>query len=97
MWAEVKEERFENYQKSGGGSASMMDHYYDKLLQVNNIQGESREVKPITLQIAVFPTDVVQCPYLTDEAQRRVKPLVEICLEASKRGEAPTDLIKSYM
>ena len=38
MWAEVKEERFENYQKSGGGSASMMDHYYDKLLQVNNIQ-----------------------------------------------------------
>ena len=43
MWAEVKEERFENYQKSGGGSASMMDHYYDKLLQVNNIQRESRE------------------------------------------------------
>ena len=43
MWAEVKEERFENYQKSGGGSVSMMDHYYDKLLQVNNIQRESRE------------------------------------------------------
>ena len=43
MWAEVKEERFENYQKSGGGSASMMDHYYDKLLQVNNIHRESRE------------------------------------------------------
>ena len=40
MWAEVKEERFENYQKSGGGSASMMDHYYDKLLQVNNIHME---------------------------------------------------------
>jgi len=80
LWAEVKEERFENYQKSGGGSASMMDHYYDKLLQ-----------------IAVFPTDVVQCSYLTDEAQRRVKPLVEICLEASKRGEAPIDLIKSYI
>ena len=35
LWAAVKEERFENYQKSGGGSASMMDHYYDKLLQVN--------------------------------------------------------------
>ena len=43
MWAEVKEERFENYQKSGGGGVSMMDHYYDKLLQVNNIQREPRE------------------------------------------------------
>jgi uncharacterized protein len=27
-------ERFERYQTSGGGSASMLDHYYDKLLQV---------------------------------------------------------------
>jgi uncharacterized protein len=27
-------ERFEAYQASGGGSASMLDHYYDKLLQV---------------------------------------------------------------
>jgi len=80
LWAEVREERFQDYQKSGGDSASMMDHYYDKLLQ-----------------IAVFPTDVVQCPYLTEEAQRRVKPLVEICLEASKRDEAPVDMIKSYM
>ena len=74
----------------------MMDHYYDKLLQVNrqmNVQ-QSYQAFP---QIAVFPTDVVQCPYLTEEAQRRVKPLVEICLEASKRDEAPVDLIKSYM
>ena len=95
MWAEVREERFENYQKSGGGSASMMDHYYDKLLQVNR-QMNVQKVTSFS-QIAVFPTDVVQCPYLAEEAQRRVKPLVEICLEASKRGEAPVDLIKSYM
>ena len=27
-------ERFERYQASGGGSATMLDHYYDKLLQV---------------------------------------------------------------
>ena len=27
-------ERFDAYQASGGGSASMLDHYYDKLLQV---------------------------------------------------------------
>ena len=28
------EERFAAYQASGGGSASMIDHYFDKLLQV---------------------------------------------------------------
>ena len=28
------ERRFAAYQASGGGSASMIDHYYDKLLQV---------------------------------------------------------------
>ena len=28
-------ERFAAYQASGGGSASMLDHYYDKLLQVS--------------------------------------------------------------
>eukprot|EP00088_Acartia_fossae_P017513 TRINITY_DN19964_c0_g1_i1.p1 TRINITY_DN19964_c0_g1~~TRINITY_DN19964_c0_g1_i1.p1 ORF type:complete len:277 (-),score=35.44 TRINITY_DN19964_c0_g1_i1:306-1088(-) len=33
VWAEVKEERWLQYQK-GGNSASMMDHYFDKLLQI---------------------------------------------------------------
>jgi uncharacterized protein len=33
-FALATEERFAEYQRSGGGSASMMDHYYDKLLQV---------------------------------------------------------------
>ena len=75
----------------------MMDHYYDKLLQVNNIVIIKMYVCNLFCQIAVFPTDVVQCPYLFEEAQRRVKPLVEICLEASKRGEAPVDLIESHM
>ena len=76
----------------------MMDHYYDKLLQVNNIVIIKMYVCNLFFcQIAVFPTDVVQCPYLSEEAQRRVKPLVEICLEASKRGEAPIDLIESHM
>ena len=28
-------ERFAAYQANGGGSASMVDHYYDKLLQVS--------------------------------------------------------------
>ena len=75
----------------------MMDHYYDKLLQVNNIVIIKLYIAIFFCQIAVFPTDVVQCPYLSEEAQRRVKPLVEICLEASKRGEAPVDLIESHM
>ena len=73
----------------------MMDHYYDKLLQVN--KWLRNRLYQAFSQIAVFPTDVVKCAYLTEEAQRRVKPLVEICLEASKRGEAPVDLIKSHM
>lgn len=33
-FAHATEERFAEYQRSGGGSASMVDHYFDKLLQV---------------------------------------------------------------
>jgi len=33
-WALATPERFEEYQSSGGDSASMIDHYYDKLLRV---------------------------------------------------------------
>jgi len=33
VWNFVTEERWKNYQ-NGGNSASMMDHYYDKLLQI---------------------------------------------------------------
>lgn len=31
----ASEERFAEYQKRGGGSASMLDHYYDKLIQIS--------------------------------------------------------------
>ena len=34
LWKEVSPERFQAYQSSGGKSASMIDHYYDKLLQI---------------------------------------------------------------
>jgi len=34
VWRHATEERFEEYQASGGGSLSMIDHYYDKLLHV---------------------------------------------------------------
>ena len=33
-WAFATEERFADYQARGGSSASMLDHFYDKLLQV---------------------------------------------------------------
>lgn len=34
VWSFATEERFEEYQKSGGKSVSMMDHFFDKLLRV---------------------------------------------------------------
>lgn len=78
VWAAVTPERWAGYQR-GGNSSSMMDHYYDKLLQ-----------------IAVFPPEVVRCPPLEQEAARRVKPLVDICLEHGRTGEAPVELIRSF-
>jgi len=35
VWALASPERFSRYQSSGGASDSMLDHYYDKLLQVS--------------------------------------------------------------
>jgi len=57
VWNHVTEERWNGYQ-NGGDSASMMDHYYDKLLQiavfkpevVNNtylVQEASKRVQPL--------------------------------------------------
>lgn len=40
VWEQATQERFEKYQESGGSSASMMDHYYDKLLQVASPPGD---------------------------------------------------------
>ena len=61
MWAEVREERFENYQKSGGGSASMMDHYYDKLLQVNR-QMNVQKVTKFFLRLQSSPQMLFSVP-----------------------------------
>jgi hypothetical protein len=77
LWAAVTPERWAAYQR-GGSSASMMDHYYDKLLQ-----------------IAVFRPEVVRCPALEAEAARRVRPLVEVCLEAGRTGQAPVQMIRA--
>ena len=71
-------ERWAGYQR-GGNSASMMDHYYDKLLQ-----------------IAHFDPDVVDNSYLQGEAAKRVKPLVEICLEFGKTGQVPVEMLETF-
>ena len=71
VWKEVTPERFEAYMTKKD-SASMMDHYFDKLLQ-----------------IARFDIDVVKNKFLCEEAERRVEPLVQICLEWGKTGKVP--------
>jgi len=78
MWAHVTEARWLKYQQ-GGNSASMMDHYYDKLLQ-----------------IAHFDPAVVSNSYLQEEATKRVRPLVEICLEFGKTGEVPVEMLQRF-
>ena len=40
VWQHVAEERWSKYQSGGGSSASMMDHYYDKLLHVAKLDPE---------------------------------------------------------
>ena len=40
VWQYVTEDRWTHYQSSGGQSASMIDHYYDKLLHVANFAPE---------------------------------------------------------
>ena len=60
-------------------SASMMDHYFDKLLQ-----------------IAKFEPEVVQNDFLCEEAEKRVEPLVQVCLEWGQSGSVPEKLIASF-
>ena len=40
LWQSVTEDRWARYQSSGGKSASMMDHYYDKLLHIAKLEPE---------------------------------------------------------
>ena len=68
VWANVTSGRFENYMRTKT-SDSMMDHYFDKLLQ-----------------IALFDKQTVANDYLCSEADRRVDPLLQICLEFGKHG-----------
>lgn len=78
VWAHVTPDRLANYMKNKT-SDSMMDHYYDKLLQ-----------------IAVFDSKVVSNEYLCAEAERRVTPLLVICLKYGKTGKPPIPLIKKF-
>mmetsp|Transcript_26499 Transcript_26499/g.32194 ORF Transcript_26499/g.32194 Transcript_26499/m.32194 type:complete len:272 (+) Transcript_26499:199-1014(+) len=77
VWEYVTPERFEAYQRSGT-SASMFDHYYDKLLQIP----------------AAFTTDVVQNEYLMTAAKTRVKPLLDLCVEYGITSKVPLEKLK---
>ena len=47
-------------------------------------------------QIAHFdPADVANS-YIQDEATKRVKPLVEICLHFGRTGEVPIEMLHSF-
>jgi len=46
------------------------------------------------LHVGKFDPAVVRSSYLEGEAKRRVKPLVELCLEAGRSGEAPIESLK---
>ena len=48
------------------------------------------------LHIAKFDKDVVKNKWLCEEAERRVEPLVQICIEWGKTGIPPEDTIRSY-
>ena len=78
VWANVTPDRLDNYMRNKT-SNSMMDHYYDKLLQ-----------------IAVFDKDTVQNEWLCQEADRRVDPLIQVCLKYGKTGKAPVSMIKKF-
>ena len=78
VWANVTPDRFENYMRTKT-SDSMMDHYFDKLLQ-----------------IALFDKSTVANEFLCSEADRRVDPLVQVCIKYGKTGKAPVSMIKKF-
>ena len=78
VWANVTPDRFDNYMRTKT-SDSMMDHYFDKLLQ-----------------IALFDKQTVANEFLCSEADRRVDPLVQVCLKYGKTGKAPISMIKKF-
>ena len=47
------------------------------------------------LQVARPPSEIVRNPYLEAEAERRVAPLIAVCLAYGKTGKVPIDLITS--
>ena len=61
-WALATPERFESYQSSGGGSASMIDHYFDKLLQVTTLWHLPPRPPPPPRPTSKTPDDDTQPP-----------------------------------
>ena len=64
--------------QTGGGSSVSMMDHYYDKL----------------LHIAKFDINVIRNPYLVEEAKKRVQPLVDVCIESGKTGQAPVGTIK---
>jgi len=60
VWAYATPERFAQYQRSGGESASMLDHYYDKLLQVSRPPAAAVQNKYFEEEMAKRAAPLVQ-------------------------------------
>lgn len=76
----ASKERFVKYVKDDGNSASMMDHYYDKLLHladVNNGFGSGNS-------------------YLDGTAKKRIYPLYSVCLAFGACGGFTENLLRQY-
>ena len=72
LWQMVHDEQFTAYQERGGVSFSMIDHYYDKLLHLPGGLLKRPELP--------------RAPYLIEEAQKRVAPLIDVCLAYGRSG-----------
>lgn len=81
IWAEATPARFAAYRTSGGHSASMVDHYYDKLLHL---------ASPMVGQTSHNP----RSRYLAAVARERVAPMVEVLLEFGRTGTLADDTFR---
>lgn len=72
-------ERFQEYIKNNGNSATMMDHYYDKLIQVSYPPKEH----------------IVHSEYLINKFEKSVEPLLDVCLYYGKNGRLSPTLFKN--
>eukprot|EP00965_Chrysotila_dentata_P184385 6087127-Pleurochrysis_carterae.AAC.2 len=103
LWQLATEERFASYQERDGSSASMMDHFYDKLLQVSRPPAEVVRNRWIAFHAIhphwpLAPSSDAFCgrSYLEREATERAAPIVDFCLKYGKTGTISEDELSNW-